>query len=128
MTMEGYVSADGPEPRLTVDVLDRRGTAVPVEVVIDTGFTGFITLPIRIINALGLEQVDNRMLRLADGRSRMVPAYLATVVWHGIPRSVRVITLNREPLIGMSLLWNSDLAMSVREGGRVLVTQPAGGA
>ena len=126
--MEGYVSADGPEPRLTVSILDYQGTTVPVEMVVDTGFTGFMTLPVHIINTLRLPQVRSRTVRLADGRSRTAPAYFATVIWHGFPKSVRVIALDREPLIGMSLLWNSDVAMSVRAGGRVVVSESAGAA
>ena len=50
--MEGYVSGNQPEPRLTVNILDYRGTSIPVAAVIDTGFTGFMTLPNPVINAL----------------------------------------------------------------------------
>ena len=122
--MEGYVSVDGPEPRLLVSILDYHGAPVPVAAVIDTGFTGFMALPQQVINVLGLEPTRERMVRLADGRSRRIPAYRATIIWHGSPRTVSAIAMPGTPLIGMSLLWDSDIAMAVRENGRVLITTP----
>ena len=121
--MEGYVSANQLEPRLTVSVLNSRGTAVPIEVVIDTGFTGYLTLPIEIINALRLERTRHRTMRLADGRSRRLPAYLARVIWHGNPVTVSAPVVPGAPLIGMSLLWNSDVAIAARENGRVTISK-----
>ena len=125
MVMEEYVSADGPEPRLPVSVLDYRGVAVPVTVVIDTGFTGFMALPPQVIAFLGLEPVRERTVRMADGRSRRIPAYHATIIWHGSPMTISAIAMPGSPLIGMSLLWNSDVAIAARENGRVTITEAA---
>ncbi len=70
--MEGYVSADRPEPRLTVNILDCRGTVVPAEAVIDTGFTGFMTLPDADINTLQLEQNRNSDVAIAARENGLV--------------------------------------------------------
>lgn len=121
--MEGYVSADRLEPRLTVNILNYRGTAVPIDVVIDTGFTGYLTLPIEIINALRLERTRHRTMRLADGRSRRLPAYFARIIWHGNPVTVSAPVVPGRPLIGMSLLWNSDLTIAARKNGRVTIAK-----
>ena len=121
--MEGYVSADRLEPRITVNILDYRGTVVPIEVVVDTGFTGYLTLPIETINALRLERTRHRTMRLADGRPRRLPAYLAQVIWHGNPVTVSAPVVSGAPLIGMSLLWNSDVTIAARENGRVTITE-----
>ncbi|MCY4554990.1 MAG: clan AA aspartic protease [Chloroflexi bacterium] len=123
--MEGYVSSDRLEPRLTVNILDYRGTVVPVEAVIDTGFTGFMTLPDADINTLQLEQNRNRRIRLADGRIRQFQTYFATVIWHGNPITVSALVMPGRPLIGMSLLWNSDVAIAARENGLVTITEAA---
>ena len=125
MTMTGYVSAREPEPRLVVHVLDNRGTAVAVEAVIDTGFTGYMTLPIRIVDALRLERTTDRRMRLADGRSRRLPAYSAQIIWHDNPITISAPAIPGKPFVGMSLLWDCDLAIAVRENGRVAVTEPA---
>ena len=124
MPMIGYVSATEPEPRLTVQVLDHRGTAVPIEAVIDTGFTGYMTLPIDVVHSLRLEQTTDRRMRLADGRVRRLPTYSARVIWHGNPITVSTPAIPGKPLIGMSLLWNSDVAMAVQENGRVVINEP----
>ena len=54
--MQGYVNAEPKEPRIIVLVLDADGTPVPLEMAIDTGFTGFMTLHPRVALALGLER------------------------------------------------------------------------
>jgi clan AA aspartic protease len=121
--MAGYIDADRLEPRLTVDIFDHRGTAIPLEAVIDTGFTGFMTLPDDLVSTPDWERTRSRTIRLADGRSRRIPAYFATVLWHGNPRTISALIVAGKPLIGMSLLWNSDIAIEAREGGRVSVTE-----
>ncbi len=126
MTMTGYVSAEALEPRLTVHILNNRGISVPIEVVIDTGFTGSMTLPPDVIRSLGLRRrVEDRRMALADGRVFSTLAYDATVIWCGNRKPAIVIGLDREPLIGISLLWNSDIAMAVRENGPVSITAPS---
>ncbi len=126
MTMQGYVNLYPKEPRLTVAVLDPSGTAVPLEMVIDTGFTGFMTLPSMATRVLGLEKSENRMVKLADGQVVTTPTCLATVIWHGRPARIPVLEIDDRPVIGMSLLWNSDVFMSARENGRVLVSEASG--
>ena len=51
--MTGTVNAD-LEPLLKLTVRDARGQSHDVEVVMDTGFNGFLTLPPALIAALGL--------------------------------------------------------------------------
>ena len=126
MTMTGYVSAKEPEPRLTITILDNRGIAVPIEAVIDTGFTGYMTLPIEIVSALGLERTRERIMRLADGSARRFRAYSAKVMWHGNTITISAPAMPGKPLIGMSLMLGSDVAMRVRENGPVTVSEPSG--
>ena len=45
MAVQGYVNLEPKESRIVVPVLDAAGTTVPLEMVIDTGFTGYMTLP-----------------------------------------------------------------------------------
>ena len=125
MTMTGFVDADRLEARITVNILDHLGIAVPVESVIDTGFTGYMTLPNDLISALRLERTRSRTMRLADGRSRRLAAYFATVMWYGKPMTITALTMPGTPLVGMSLLWNSDIGIAARAGGRVVVSEPA---
>ena len=122
--MEGYVNLEPKEPRIIVPVLDAAGSAVPLEIVIDTGFTGFMTLRPWETRALGLERVEERRMILADGQIITTPTCLATAIWHGNPTRIPVLEIDARPVIGMSLLWDSDIAIAVRENGRVLITAP----
>ena len=122
MAMQGYVNAEPKEPRIIVPVLDTDGTPVPLEMTLDTGFTGFMTLRPRVTLALGLERGEDRMTMLTDGQVISTPTCWATVILHGNPTRIPVLELDARPVIGMSLLWNSDIAIAARENGRVLVT------
>ena len=124
MAMTGHVSLAEPELRMTVSILDNRGTAFPIEVVIDTGFTGYMTLTVETVRTLQLERTRDRRMQLADGSPRRIPAYYATIIWHGSPITIPALAMPGKPLIGMSLLLGSDLAMAVRQNGRVSITQP----
>ena len=126
MAMEGYVNAEPKEPRITVAVLDFAGTAVSLEMVIDTGFTGFMTLTPRVTRTLGLERGGERLMILADGQVVATPICRATVIWHGNPTRIDVLELDARPVVGMSLLWNSDIAIAARDNGRVVITAPSG--
>ena len=123
MAMEGYVNAEPKEPRLAVLILNASGIAVPLEMTIDTGFTGFMTLRPWATRALGLESGKERRMMLADGQIVTTPTYRATAIWHGNPLQIDVLELDARPVIGMSLLWNSDVAIAARENGRVTITE-----
>ena len=125
MAMEGYVNLEPKEPRIVVPVLDTSGDAVPLEMVIDTGFTGFMTLRPRITHALRLERAEERKMMLADGQVISTPTCLATVIWHGNPTQIPVLEIDARSVIGMSLLWNSDVTIAARENGRVMITEAA---
>ena len=125
MAMQGYVNLEPKEPRIIVPVLDADGTPVPLEMTIDTGFTGFMTLRPWVTRALGLERGDDRRMMLADGQVISTPTCWATAIWHGNPTRIPVLEIDARPVIGMSLLWDSDIAMAVRENGRVLITAPS---
>ena len=64
--MRGLVNAE-LEPRLLLTVRAAGGNPHAVDVVIDTGFNGFLTLPPALIAALGLRWLCRQQGELADG-------------------------------------------------------------
>jgi predicted aspartyl protease len=54
-----------------------------VNTVIDTGFSGFLTLPLDIITALDLTWKGRDIATLGDGTSCIFEVYIATVIWYG---------------------------------------------
>ena len=54
------------------------------EVLIDTGFNGYLTLPARLVPDLNLTFTGHRRGTLADGSVTRLNVYLARIDWHGI--------------------------------------------
>jgi clan AA aspartic protease len=74
------------------------------EAVIDTGFTGFLTLPTSLIHSLGLIWRGQAQAMLGDGNLHQFDVYEARVLWDGQVRVVETGAADMIPLIGMGLL------------------------
>ena len=57
-----------------------------VNVVLDTGFSGFLTLPEALINKLGWPWLNRHAVTLADGSLQVLEAYEAVIFWDGESR------------------------------------------
>ncbi|HET9965197.1 MAG TPA: hypothetical protein VFQ10_07365 [Rubrobacter sp.] len=122
MAMRGTVAAEGNEALLGVEVLSQAGSSsLRVEAVVDTGFTGHLTLPRATVDALGLPIIGSAESILADGSLVMEDVCLARVLWHGAERPVRVLVADATPLLGMALMRGSDLRVECVGGGEVSV-------
>ena len=94
-----------------------------VEVVIDTGFTGFLMLPSDLIKRLGLQLIGNRRAILGDGSPVSFDLYLAKVVWHGRTRNVPALGSKHDgALLGMSMLSGSRTVLEVIPNGTVTIS------
>ncbi len=109
------------EAVLPLTVQGADGRAQEVEAVIDTGFSGFLTLPSALVTAFGLEFDGVGWGVLADGTEASFDMYDATLLWDGQARSVYVYAAETTPLVGMRLLEGHDLHVEVQQGGRVTV-------
>ena len=118
--IQGAVNA-ALEAVLPLTAQGADGRAQEVEAVIDTGFSGFLTLPSALVTALGLEFDGVGWGVLADGTEASFDMYDATLLWDGQPRSVYVYAAEMTPLVGMRLLEGHDLHVEVESGGRVVI-------
>lgn len=90
----------------TLPIVLKNGTATQlVDTVIDTGFSGFLTLPSDIISALGLKWEGRDVATLGDGQYR----------------EIYVNESETFPLIGMRLLRGYDLRIQAIELGTVAI-------
>ena len=96
-----------------------------IDVVVDTGFGSFLTLPPAVISELELPYSGFNRVELADGSETSLNYYDITVVWDGQPRNVVVFAADAIPLLGMSLMHGHNLNIDVLEGGGVTI-QPIG--
>ena len=90
--------------------------------VVDTGFTGSLTLPPAMVTALNLPFLRRIPANLADGSTIFLSVYSATIVWDGAPRDVEVLaTTGRQPLLGTLLLDGYKLTVAFEDGGTVTI-------
>lgn len=98
------------------------GSELDVEAVIDSGFTGSFTLPATVIATLGLARQSGGRAVLADGSIQQVDIYAAEVFWDGNRRSVLVMEVGGEALVGMRMLAGHQVRFEVAPGGAVEIT------
>jgi clan AA aspartic protease len=92
-----------------------------IDAVIDTGYTGFLSLPSEIIVALNLPWTGIDRGTLGDGSEVTFEVYAAMIIWDGQYRNIPVNEAETDPLVGMSLLYGYDLQIRAVEGGNVTI-------
>jgi clan AA aspartic protease len=99
----------------------RSGKIKSVDAVIDTGFNGFLSLPINIIRELGLPWKYRDRATLGDGSETLFDVYDAEVIWDGQYREIEINAAETEPLLGMRMLKRYRLQVDTIEGGLVTI-------
>jgi clan AA aspartic protease len=92
-----------------------------VEFLLDTDFSGAMTLPRAACLALGLPPDRLQPARLANGTRRVVEIFLASVLWDGSARTAEVLEKEGAPLLGMSLLDGHQVLLQVVDGGQITI-------
>ena len=94
-----------------------------IEAIIDTGFTGYLTLPTALIDRLALSWKGRSQALIADGSVHVFDEYIGTVLWNGQDRMVEVAAVDTTPLVGMGLLRGHGLRVDVVENGSVKIEE-----
>ena len=118
--IEGRVNANG-EATIRLVLRGYAGEEQTVEAIIDTGFTGYLTLPAALIDRLGLSWAGRAQALLADGSLHVFDMYIGTVMWNGQYRTIEVDEADTEPLTGMGLLRGHSLRVDAVEDGTVRI-------
>ena len=122
--IRGSVSAD-QQAVVDIEIIDGDGNPRLLEVILDIGFTGYLTLPSEAIEQLDLPFVGQRTFELANGELFRFDAYLAAVSWHGSLRDALVLQSDSTPLLGMTLIWGSRVTLDALTRGEVIFEQLA---
>jgi len=118
--MQGYVN-ENYEAVLTV-VVKNGNKLKSINAVIDTGFTGFLSLPIAIITELDLSWNYRDRGTLGDGSETLFDIYDAMIIWNGQYREIEVNGAETDSLIGMSLFRGYRLQIDTIPGGLVTIS------
>jgi clan AA aspartic protease len=107
----------------TILIVVRNNTKLKsVNAVIDTGFTGFLSLPNYLISELGLLWSYRDRGTLGDGSEVLFDIYDAEAIWDGKSQEIEVNSAETDPLIGMSMLRGYRLQVDTIECGLVIIT------
>ncbi len=118
--MQGFVN-QSCEAMIRIAINHGSAPKQIVEAVIDTGFTGFLSLPLSTIEVLGLPWIFRDIGTLGDGSEVIFEMYRANVIWDGQTQVVDVAASEADPLVGMSLLYGFKLQIEAIEGGLVTI-------
>ncbi len=115
--ISGVVTAH--EARIPIHVKGREGLELSINAVINTGYTGSLTLHPTAVAELKLnwQNVDRGIL--ADGSECLFDVYEAEVEWDGQLRRILVDEANTDSLVGMALLIGYELRVEVCSEGKV---------
>lgn len=119
--MTGEVNAD-LDAIVRLRVTGPGGTGETFGFVVDTGFSGGLTLPIATIERLGLRLSHETIAILADGGEIRCDVYSAEVDWDGQAILVTVDASGGDRVIGMSLLSGHRITIDAVPDGRVTIS------
>ena len=88
---------------------------------IDTGFSGFLTLPFHLVEELGLTFHKRGQAVLGDGSTVVFDTYEAVILWNGRARRIAVDAAEVDPLLGVRLLYGYELSVEMIEDGDVVI-------
>lgn len=103
--------------------MDSGGRPHSIEVVLDTGFTGYLTLPTHTIRDLELPSVGRRIFELANGELFDFHVYLGSILWHGRAGNALVLQSDGVLLLGMALIWGSRVTVDALNDGVVTIEE-----
>jgi clan AA aspartic protease len=113
--ISGVVTPD-LEPSLELPVIDPEGGRHLVGALVNTGFTGWLTLPPSLIQAMGLSWHEVGRVVVADGRSVLVDLFDATIEWDGEEMPIKVHEMDAFPSVGLNLLRGFELHFPAKIG------------
>jgi clan AA aspartic protease len=119
--IKGSVNAD-LEATIPIRLVGKKGRTTRIQAIVDTGFTGYLTLPYRVLASLGAVRVGRTHGILADGSVDLFDVYSVTVNWDGRRRTIEAEEVDAEPLVGMRMLKHHFIQFTVVEDGLVMIT------
>jgi clan AA aspartic protease len=121
MMMSGYVNANR-EAIIQVAIVGNNKQLKSVRAIIDTGFTGDLTLPRNAIDELGLTLRGFQRVILGDGSIQYFEMFVGVAIWDGQMREVEINAAETDSLVGMGLLEDHKLEVEARQNGEVRIT------
>ena len=111
----------GRQPRIEVTFVLPNKQRLGIEFVVDTGFDGYLMLPVSADAALGLSFLNRLDANLADDRRQSASVHGATIMWDEQEVELQVLAMGKRPLLGTLLMDGHRLVIPFRDGEAVTV-------
>lgn len=111
------------EAVVVIPVRDGNGQFRPVEFIIDTGFDGYLSLPLEWIQQLEGEPAGKIGVTFGNGQTEEWNSWQCHILWHGRLRDTVVFESRGDSLLGMALLEHSAVSIQVRTDGAVVIEE-----
>ena len=118
--IEGVVNA-AHEAVIALHLQGPEGRTRDIEAVVDTGYSGFLTLPTVLMAELGLPFAYMGQAILANDDEVSFDVHDVTVLWDAQPRHIKADATGSAPLVGMAVLDSHSLYVEVEDRGRVII-------
>lgn len=102
-------------------VSGRGNVGVQMTAMLDTGFSGALTLPPALVTLLDLPLQTTMPVTLANGVRVALRIFEADVLWDGQHRAVLVHKSDNVPRVGLGLLYGSRVCVDILDGGELRV-------
>ncbi len=106
-------------PISPIEAISNSGETRTYEAMLDTGFSGWMSLPRTEIDELELPYGFSHVLELADGSDLRAGFYVGEFFFADRIFRVPVTALGETPLLGLSMLKEAQITMNVIENGDI---------
>ena len=116
---EVVLGLGGQSPMVPIELYVRGKFLRSVEALLDTGFSGAVSLPLDVVEELGLEGSGDQMVNLADGSEIRVDVYIGFIGFAGERYRCAVLATGDIPTVGMHLLQGMKVCLEASVGGDI---------
>ena len=112
-SMEGYIDECG-QARVRVGIIGRK-KEIAVDAVIDTGFDGYLCLPVQLAIQLGLELSGSIKVELADGSIKRELVFSGLTKFGEEAKKARItLTESMDALIGTKMFSHLEIDFDLK--------------
>lgn len=116
---EVILGPGGQIPSVPIELFSRGRLLRLVDAMLDTGFSGAVSLPLRVVEELRLERTGDQLINLADGSEIRVGAYVGFIGFSGRRYRCAVLATGDVPTVGMHLMKGMKVCFEAVEGGAI---------
>ncbi len=106
-------------PRVDLEVFGASTEGQRFVATLDTGFSGWVALPEKVVDTLGLPYFRTERITLADASEISADLHVADVFFSDRLFKVYVVSIGSVPLVGTSLLWNAGIKLDMIPNGDI---------